>query len=260
MKYYVVADTHGFYTPLCSALESAGFFAEKQPHKLVVCGDMMDRGPQAVKMQEFMKRMLDEDRLIFVRGNHEDLMEAMLIDISTYRPVSERHEINGTWSTALQLSDLPPELGARFPTEVARRVKNSIFFRDLIPASIDYFETEHYVFVHGWIPAYSTPPDDIDPEGGLHCRADWREATLGEWRKARWYNGMECACVSRYGIPDKTVVCGHWRASYGHAQVHGEGSVFGEKAIFTPFYDKGIIALDACAAYSGFINCIVLED
>ena len=40
MKYYVVSDVHGFYTPLVSALKEKGFFDDKEPHKLIVCGDL----------------------------------------------------------------------------------------------------------------------------------------------------------------------------------------------------------------------------
>lgn len=59
---------------------------------------------------------------------------------------------------------------------------------------------------------------------------------------------------------DKTIVCGHWHASYGHAVIEGIGPEFGVGAIFAPYYGNGIIAIDACAAYSGFENCLVIED
>lgn len=260
MKYYVVADVHGFYVPLQEALRAAGFFDEKESHKLILCGDMMDRGEGALQMQAFMMRLLQEDRFIFIRGNHEDLMEAMITDIACHRPVSEIHEMNGTWDTAVQLSGLEKSLAARYPLEVAMRVRESDFWRVLIPASVDYFETERYIFVHGWIPCYGEPPTDIALDGELHCRPDWREASAREWKQARWYNGMECACISNYGVADKTVVCGHWHTSYGHAKIERKGSEYGDDADFTPFYAKGIVALDACTARSGFVNCIVIED
>ena len=44
MKYYVTADIHGIYSILHDALEEAGFFAETQPHKLIVLGDLFDSG------------------------------------------------------------------------------------------------------------------------------------------------------------------------------------------------------------------------
>ena len=49
MRYYVVSDIHGFYTPLIQALTDAGFFDDAEPHKLIVLGDLMDRSREAVK-------------------------------------------------------------------------------------------------------------------------------------------------------------------------------------------------------------------
>ena len=70
MRYYVVSDVHGFYTQLMSSLEKAGFFKEKKPCKLVVCGDLLDRGLEAKITADFALNLLEEERLIFVRGNH----------------------------------------------------------------------------------------------------------------------------------------------------------------------------------------------
>lgn len=51
-----------------------------------------------------------------------------------------------------------------------------------------------------------------------------------------------------------------------HSRYHGVGIEFASQGqsknmcYFEPFIDTGIIGLDACTAYSGFCNCIVLED
>ena len=52
---------------------------------------------------------------------------------------------------------------------------------------------------------------------------------------------------------------GHWHCSEGWA-IAEDRSVFGENAKFDPFYGDGFIAIDACVAHSGKINCVVLED
>ena len=244
MKYYVVADTHGFYTPLRKALTDAGFFCEKEPHKLVLCGDMMDRGKEAVKMQNFMLEQLQQDKLVYVKGNHEELMLSMLYDIARHQPMLDIHKPNGTWDTALQLTGLDAKTAECFPLELVRRMQKTAYIQKLIAHSCDYFETKNYVFVHGWRPR----------------RRDWRNASRGEWSEARWRNGMECCCFEGLKFRNKIGVCGHFHTSYGHAKINHEGSEWGRDAMFTPFYKRGIIALDACTAYSGFINCIVLED
>ena len=74
MKYYVVADIHGFFSALKTALTEKGFFEDTEPHKLVVCGDLFDRGKEAVELQKFIVDLMEKDEVILVRGNHEDLM------------------------------------------------------------------------------------------------------------------------------------------------------------------------------------------
>ena len=68
--------------------------------------------------------------------------------------------------------------------------------------------------------------------------------------------------AARAGVieDDKTIICGHWHCSYGHSNFEGRGSEFGEDADFSPYYGKGIIALDACTARSKKVNVIVVED
>ena len=46
-----MADVHGFYTEMISALKEKGYFDDKSPHKLIVCGDLFDRGSEAKEMQ-----------------------------------------------------------------------------------------------------------------------------------------------------------------------------------------------------------------
>ena len=59
---------------------------------------------------------------------------------------------------------------------------------------------------------------------------------------------------------NKTIVCGHWHTSYGHSKYEHKGTEFGEDADFSPYYAPGIIAIDACTAFSGMVNCLVIED
>jgi hypothetical protein len=88
---------------------------------------------------------------------------------------------------------------------------------------------------------------------------DWRNADEALWSRARWINGMEAA---HHGIrvPGKTIVCGHWHCSFGHFAYEKDGSEFGRDANFSPYRAEGILALDACTAHSGKVNCVVIED
>lgn len=260
MRYYVVADVHGYYEELITALTEKGFFEDKEPHKLIVCGDLFDRGYEAVKLQQFILELMDKDEVILIRGNHEDLAIELIENIHKWMTAAvmyTHHWRNGTVETVLQLTEMRLNEACKMPSECAARMNETPFLKRIIPAMLDYFETENYIFVHGWIPC------DALGYGGradtFYYKEDWREVGSIDWNYARWYNGMEAA---RQGVvePNKTIVCGHWNSSYGHAIIEGKCSEYGSDADFSPYYGKGIIALDACTGLSQKVNCIVIED
>lgn len=252
MKYYVVSDIHSFYTKMISALDENGFFEDTSPHTLVVCGDMMDRGSEAVKMQEFMMEQFRKGDLIFVRGNHEDLIMDLIKNFHKYSDIINspycHHASNGTVDTACQLANCSVyDLEYNLKT-----LESTPFIKELIPNSVNCFETEHYIFVHGWIPVKQDKT--LSYSMNYSFDPDWRK---GDWEKARWLNGIDMAMKKEIIVPDKTIVCGHWHCSYGN---YYYGNAETEFSDFTPFVSNGIIAIDACTAYSGKVNCIVLED
>ena len=181
--------------------------------------------------------------------NPEDLYEEK-ITIDEGLPV-RHHKSNGTYSTALQLTGYDPGMAIVRNYDFAEAAQNTPYYQQIIPAMIDYYETEHYIFVHGWIPSIQ------ERDGSISHRSDWREATPKEWRLARWINGMDAAQSCTAG---KTILCGHWHCSYGHSRYENKGSEFGLDADFSPYYGPGVIALDACTAYSRKVNMIIIED
>ena len=249
MKYYVTADVHGFYSIMRSALEDAGYFTDQEPHRLLVLGDLFDRGEEAKKMQEFILDLMEKDEVILIRGNHEDLFEEFVIkdDGRSYA----HHRSNGTYSTALQLTGFDPEIARREHHRLAILSQQTPYYKRIIPATRDYYETENYVFLHVWIPR------SVDGSEYYEFDPDWRTADLIRWEKARWINGIRAA---RFTKEKKTIVCGHWHTSFGHAFYEDKGSEDGPDADFSPYYAPGIIAIDACTAFSKKVNVIVIED
>ncbi len=60
---------------------------------------------------------------------------------------------------------------------------------------------------------------------------------------------------------NREIVFGKLEAcSDGHSKYEHKGTEFGEDADFSPYYGPGIIAIDACTAFSGKVNCLVIED
>ncbi len=150
MRYYVTTDVHGFYSAFRQALDSAGYFHDPQPHRLIILGDLFDRGSEAPEMQRFILRLMDQDAPILIRGNHEDLFVHM-VTADRGLPV-QPHLSNGTYSTALQLTGFDYHDALRHNIRFAAAARETPFYRQIIPYTIDYYETEHYIFVHGWIP------------------------------------------------------------------------------------------------------------
>ncbi len=254
MKYYVTSDVHGFNTILRSSLDDAGFFTDTGPRKLLILGDLFDRGDEANKLQDFILDLMEKDEVILIRGNHEDLFESLVTEDGGQSLV--HHLNNGTYSTALQLTGFTKHIAWLNALRFAQVAKETPYYTRIIPAMRDYLETEHYIFVHGWIPSKKAI-DKKDYFVKWLYMNNWREANEDRWKTARWINGIDAA---KYCEEPKTVVCGHWHASYGHAYYEGKGSEFGPDADFSPYYAPGIIAIDACTAYSKKMNIIVIED
>ena len=264
---FVVSDVHSYYREMLLALSRAGFDAENKDHIFVSCGDLLDRGPDAVKCLTFVNS-LDQDRKVLIRGNHEDLLQEAI-----YRGSFRSHDYyNHTNNTVYQLTGINPDDNNFLDVDrtALLDMKTNVLWDQYSKDCIDFYETEKYIFVHGWIPVkreFSTYIDQDYNQPRLEPKViyneNWRDL-ISNWEESRWLSGMS---MWKMGIkePGKTIVCGHWHSSYGHSRFHDNGKEFEKDengnviSIHTPFYDDGIIAIDACTAYSGFVNCIKLE-
>lgn len=88
MRYYVTADVHGYFSELRSALAEKGFFEDTEPHKLIICGDIYDRGTETLELQSFILDLMSKDEVILIRENHEDGEGIIALDACT--PVSKK--------------------------------------------------------------------------------------------------------------------------------------------------------------------------
>ena len=227
------------------ALDEAGFESGNDNHMLVICGDLFDRGTESYQLLHWLYTIPNK---ILIRGNHEDLMSDM---VDRGYPLT--HDIsNGTYTTA-------KDLAWDKDIQEINYQKLYAIFDNLSLDMLDYYETKNYIFVHGWIPVKQT--DDLPKyyarNRKFEYQEDWREN--GDWEAARWISPIE-AYKAGITVPNKTIVCGHWHTSAAHCLLHNDGTEWGPDANFKPFYDNGIIMLDACTAYSGMCNVVILED
>lgn len=271
-KYFLTSDVHSYYDELLEVLKSKSFDIDNPDHVLCVLGDLFDRGPKSKELLAFVKGL--GDRFIYVRGNHEDLLNDCINDILGGFIPGRHHVHNGTVKTIAQLCDVEESQIMAWPKidpAVTTRIQDLILpiIAWINEKSVDYAVIdEDFILVHGWAP---TIGDCLDFRTGelvnpkippLH---EWDNLGILCWNRARWDNGM---ALWNKGIllQDKTICCGHWGTNYGWSHIRQEQKEWPAKnrkdwkKSFEPFIDNGIIALDSTVAYSGFLNCVILEE
>lgn len=234
-KIFVVSDVHGHCTLLRKALDRAGFQKNDPGHLLVCCGDYFDRGEENAEVLKFFEQLPHK---ILLRGNHED----MLLKLMQTGRLLPHHYINGTINTLVSF------FGKHFAdpkddtVDFSGKTRTVDRICEFIEDTVDYFETAHYVFVHGWL------PEKAD------TAALRKSATPADWEKARWVKWVE-----KYdGTPpleDKILVCGHVPTFYAYIFNRRR-----DKRDASLFYGNSLIAVDAGTADSKQINVLVLED
>lgn len=267
MKYFVISDIHSFYTEMMTSLLSNGFDAENPYHKVIICGDAFDRGDETIKMFEWLKEMKSKDKLIYIRGNHEDLLE----DVFRRNRISSVDVSNGTYLTIKSLAQEQRghviddfDAMSNINTLLSDAYKTGIL-QFLGETCIDYYETKNYIFVHGFIP---TKYDDLTKTSIII--PSWRKnTTQRDWASSRWTNGLSMAIDCGLREPDKTIIVGHYHTSYGHvrdfygkdySKVYLRSLEFEPNADFSIWKGNGIIALDGCVTLTHKVNCLVLEE
>ncbi len=249
-KYFVTSDVHSFYDIFYAELMNKGFEVDNPDHKLIVCGDLMDRGGQTVELFEFVKSL--GDRFIYVQGNHESLLKDCMREIYKGQVPSYHHFSNGTTQTICQFCGERDYIffDPTWRNKICAIMQPVLDWID--DKCVDYFEIDDYVFVHGWVPCYKS----LD---------NFRNASKEDWERARWVNGMEMWHNSKSRVEGKTIVCGHYHCSWGWSHLRQKRKEFPTKNIvnwqksFEPFIDDGIMAIDACTAYTGLCNVVVIE-
>ena len=252
MTYFAVSDVHSYFEPLKLTLNIHGFEIDNPNHVVIICGDLFDRGPDSLSCFNFVKQLAAENRLIYIRGNHEDLLKDCVRAIRNKGAVGSHHIHNGTIRTISHFINCSEQSLLNKGTvdwKIFDTQMNELL--DFIDKNcVDYFELGTTLFVHGWVPITS------DDEGTAVVPQSWREE---DWKSARWENGIEMYCFDIFPSDVSKVVCGHWHASYAWHLFRGYPE-WGQSAKFDTFVGEGIVALDACTVTTSIVNCAVFDD
>ena len=242
--YFISSDIHSFYDKWMGALKESGFEIDNPNHIVVVIGDLFDRGPQSVGCYNFAKELNDLNKLIYIRGNHEDLLFDCVNELQqTGGCASPHHWSNGTVDTIKQLK----EFGL---------LEDVLYF--IKDNAINYYELGDYVFAHAGLPL------KLVYEDGKPILVINKEASEEEFKKHRWDNPIEN--LKKGELPsNKTMVVGHWHCSalwhYLYPDKYGDfdsDDLLDEN--FNICKTNNLIMIDACTAYSGKVNVLKVNE
>jgi len=246
-KLFVVSDIHGHYKELRKALEKAGFIPGEESHLLIACGDYFDRGSENRLVFEYLNEIQNK---ILIKGNHEDML-ALILEM---KHIGRGGFTNGIDSTIYDffgyeaIGGLDPSYQEAYHLNLDGKEETVAALRCFMDQMYDYFETERYVFTHGWLPTVKTE------DGACFIKEDFRYEQPGLWERARfaeWYRRYQQGAM----LEGKTIVCGHRTSRFG--------CLFDEKRDpmdFSPFYADGMIAIDTATAQSKQVNVLVVEE
>lgn len=251
MTYFVFADPHGNYEALITAITEMGYDASNSQHQLIGCGDYFGRAARSnsdcVNIWKYLTSPHHVNKPICIRGNHESI----LIDAIERRQLTEVDVYNGEHNTFASF------LG-RYPNQVmydcylqfdAAKAMIDVGFYDWLKSLPWYFETEHYIFTHGFVPLmYFTRGVELSDFD------DW------SWTRASWAKTPDE--IVKFDImkveSGKTIVFGHWRAKELNKRFVGkweenDGDIYVDE-------ERKLIGLDVTTALSHKVGSIVIDD
>lgn len=251
MTYFVFADPHGNYEALITAITEMDYDAANPLHQLIGCGDYFGRAAQSnsdcVNIWKYLTSPHHKNKPICLRGNHESI----LIDAIKRRQLTYTDIYNGEHNTFASFINVFPQnivYDGGYQLDAARKMIDCGFY-DWLKSLPWYFETEHYIFTHGFVPLkyFTTKPD----------LSDFRDS---EWNAASWAKTPDdIRYLDTQGFKaSKTIVFGHWRTKELNERFAGkweevDGDIYVDK-------ERKLIGLDTTTALSYKVGCVVIED
>ena len=261
---FLVSDIHSFYFPLKSSLYFAGFNKKDKTHRLIILGDLFDRGPDTLEVYKFIKS-LPKHRRVLIKGNHEQLYFELLkkdfpddYDFSngtvrTFCSIAkvdlDELNFNKICKSYYEKNETPPLAFIRAKIHRTWQRVQAIVAEHEITKWLssnewhNYFELDELICVHSFIP--------VTRFGAMK---NWREAHNSMWEDAMWgcpWKDFKAGLFNEEAKQGKKLVCGHW-----HAQDFNR--VFkNEPDNWEVYLGDNLIAIDGCCATTG--NILVLK-
>lgn len=222
-KYFVFSDIHGSLTPLLVGLEKAGFDIDNESHILISLGDHFDRGIENLKVLGFIKYFDRMNRLIMIKGNHDEYLRRFLLGIDDG---IMNIQFNGMGNTVIELADSSANSMEKIRRSILKRHPYTL---DLLQKMVDQYVLGKYIFTHAGL--------EYNKEKGWHV-----------------YNfARTIYFVENFDPKDNYYVFGHI-----HAEILNK--YFYNKESHEPFRYKNFIGIDTKTIISKKVNVLVFDE
>lgn len=160
-KIKVIPDLHGNYQLLELVLSDWN----KEKEFLVFLGDLIDRGPNSLKIVRKVMKLVNNNQAICIRGNHEEMFLYFMRYGKGYIDYLSPY-VGGMDFIENMIEEL---INDGYKEEYLGQLDNLLplilkKYADVIQFFIDmplYVETEHILFVHGGITPYVTTIEEM---------------------------------------------------------------------------------------------------
>lgn len=218
---FVIGDVHGEIRQLEKLLEK--WDAKKQ--QLIFIGDLGDRGENPKECFLLVQQLVEQQKAICLRGNHEEMLLLFLRQPDLY---AANYAMNGGYKTLETLLG-KEAITSSSPQELSRLVRSQ--YRSLV-AFVEstplYWETDEYIFVHAGVNLHLPDWHDTDPEDFI-------------WIREPFHRGKNQT--------GKTIVFGHTPTFHLHQ----------ERDNSNIWQQDGKIGIDGGAVYGGTLHGLVFS-
>lgn len=251
MKYFVFSDAHGDCDALMNAVEKHGYRPENGGHTLVSCGDNFgraERGKGSRGIFDYLTSPVHKNPPICLMGNHELILK----DILFKRSLSATDIANGEHKTVYSFLGKDPEERELTAYDIDVLSRGAVM--DWLLSRPYYFETDKYIFVHGFLP--------FDTDKLQFITDNFNLADEELWKSASWAQTPLMIQKFAQDFPDgldKTVVFGHWHNAQLREAFEPVVNYETRHSIWRNEKLK-LIGLDCCTILSRKVEMLVVED
>ncbi len=266
MKYFTISDTHAHHKETIEALHKAGFDINNDNHKLIVVGDITDRGSEALTHILWLKDLEDKGKAIILRGNHDSFIIGFLMNKNQAfnwqhngldTTIDDLDHRTNSFQTYCMIYDKPFNTDTFLEWERITQAsinKEYPWLKKWFKSHKDYYETENYIFTHGIID---------------HEAEDWHKPTKPRYNYKGW-DALHWASPEDFlefkNNTGKHLVVGHLNASLmKYTLNHGNNDLYDYREYFPEneiYYDDRINTyfIDTLTAATKRVNVLVIED